>query len=404
LSNALWSHGITPSPIWSYTAGAYYRDESAFGSLVFGGYDLSRYKGNSVGFTMNNDPDRELGLEIRSVSASTPNGETELLKTPISASIDSSIAELRLPKSICDRFKEAFHLSYDRSRDLYLIDRNIHDRLLNSNHEITFALAPSSMGASINITFPYLAFAQTLASSSNDTELYFPIHATSDPKSYKLGRTFLQEAHLTVHPSARTFLISQARFPFAPPRIIALPSFASKSKPAMKFFTRAVRSRRRRGRPSGGAIAGIVIAVVAVVVALAFVVWIILRKRRSISKDISTGVTTDDGERGTGVEIETAEKGFSHGRGKANDSVVAVNPPRLPETIQLPPMANELLAEPSAIDNPSQEPEPEKPKINTHTEKVKAGHEKELNSASPTDSVGTRIERRKSRFSEELFD
>jgi hypothetical protein len=424
VSNALYYQGVTQSPTWSYTAGAYYRGPNALGSLIFGGYEFGRCTPNDVGFHTSKDTPRELMVSITSITTKYSGKEITLLDRPISANIDSGIVEIVLPLSICERFRETFQLSYDSAKDVYFIDQATHVTHLISNPTITFTLTPFPTGRNINITLPYLAFAQTLRTSTDESKLYFPIRATSDPESYTLGRVFLQEAYLIVN--ADMFTVSQVRYPNVPPRIITLPSFPPPTpKASWKLWPRALGSKRRhRGRPSGGAIAGIVIAVVGASVSMAVVIWIIVRRRARVMKRMSTAVLPDT-ERGEvgGTDVEMSQKSTTQTTEHATerDNLMPVNPPQLPESIltsamieyprmaELPASTTSELNTSSLITNdartelPSHESMVEKPTLNTQMDRVKT-EDKELNSASSTDSPGKKLGRRKSRFSEELFD
>lgn len=56
---------------WSYTAGAYYRLKSVFGSLIFGGLDKSRFTENDVVFTMTGDNLRGIVVTIYGITTSS---------------------------------------------------------------------------------------------------------------------------------------------------------------------------------------------------------------------------------------------------------------------------------------------------------------------------------------------
>jgi hypothetical protein len=148
-------------------------------------------------------------------------------------------------------------------------------------------------------------------------------------------------------------------------------------------------------------------------------------------------VVGSGGQRVVGVEMEMAEERRSGGKEEVKEpqELPAANASR-PERAYLTPTAKEGVAElavsppttkpttspttnpPTTTQNTSSSiPETDKntlpthesvskknPTLNTHTNKVIAGQEKEPNSVSPTDSTSTRFERRKSRFSEELFE
>jgi hypothetical protein len=61
-SDTLVSNDSISSMSWSYTAGAYYRLKGIFGSLIFGGYDASRFTPNDLVFTMTGGNLRDIVL------------------------------------------------------------------------------------------------------------------------------------------------------------------------------------------------------------------------------------------------------------------------------------------------------------------------------------------------------
>ena len=70
-----------PSLSFAYTAGAKYRLKSVFGSLIFGGYDSTRFKPNAnpFSFTFSTDPSRLLTVGVESVTATnSPKGTFSL--------------------------------------------------------------------------------------------------------------------------------------------------------------------------------------------------------------------------------------------------------------------------------------------------------------------------------------
>lgn len=78
-----------PSLSWSYTAGASYRNDPVFGSLVLGGYDTSRYEPNNVTFAFASDFSRDLTVYLQSVAYDTI-GSSLLLTESIPVFINSS--------------------------------------------------------------------------------------------------------------------------------------------------------------------------------------------------------------------------------------------------------------------------------------------------------------------------
>jgi hypothetical protein len=138
------------------------------------------------------------------------------LESPIYAFIDSTIAELWLPLSACKRFERAFNLEWDHQTQLYLVNDTLHSQLLASNPNITFSLSPApSGGPLVHITLPYAAFDLTVKPPYQGIEsngLYFPLRRAVNDTQYTLGRTFLQEAYLTVDWERQNFSVSQVNW------------------------------------------------------------------------------------------------------------------------------------------------------------------------------------------------
>jgi len=126
--------------------------------------------------------------------------------------IDSTVAELWLPEPVCSAFEDAFGLQYDNFTGLYLVDDNLHKRLLAENPSVSFFLGQKySTNATINITFPYSAFdlqASPPYKGLQNVTNYFPIRRATKENQFVLGRTFLQESYLTVDWERQNFSIS----------------------------------------------------------------------------------------------------------------------------------------------------------------------------------------------------
>ncbi|KAL9032870.1 MAG: hypothetical protein Q9214_007777, partial [Letrouitia sp. 1 TL-2023] len=193
--STLLSERLIPSLSWSYTAGAYYR--GFFGSLTFGGYDASRFEPNDVSFSFGSDIERDLLVDVRSITSTYSNGSTmNLLPQSVLAFIDSTVSPIYLPQAACDVFAEAFGLTYNSTLKLYLIDDKIHEKMVASNPNITFTLGDQSSGGStVDIVFPYSSFdLEAVFPRVYDTNWYFPLQPADNDTQYTLGRVFLQEA------------------------------------------------------------------------------------------------------------------------------------------------------------------------------------------------------------------
>ena len=214
-----------PSLTWSYTAGAPYRQNKAYGSLTLGGYDAARSDhSNNLTCKMGVDTSRDLLVAITHVSSDGMS----LLHSGIYAFIDSTVPHIWLPPDACAAFEAVFGLEYDNTTGLYLVNDTLHETLVRSNANITISLAASlstdaeSSASAIDIILPYGAFDMvagyplTSSTDINTTSRYFPLRRASNSSQYTLGRTFLQEAYLHVDYDRSTFTISQTHFPSDP--------------------------------------------------------------------------------------------------------------------------------------------------------------------------------------------
>jgi hypothetical protein len=231
---------------------------------------------------MAGDITRDLVVYIQSISYSG-SSQSSLLTTPIQAFIDSTDPNIWLPKSVCKSFEDAFGLELDNKTGLYLINDTHHTALLAIDAQVTFRLSDSLQGGqAVNIVLPYSAFdleAQTPL--VNGTNNYFPLKQAANDTQYTLGRTFLQEAYLTVDYERGNFSVSQCTWVDGAASVIV--PILSKSAAAVTTGV-ASASSTAISTPSsgisGGAIAGVVIAIVAVLALLAGALFWWLRRRR----------------------------------------------------------------------------------------------------------------------------
>lgn len=256
-----------------------------FGSLIFGGYDASRFTPNDLTFTMTGDNLRDIVVTIRSITSTTSSGNTTLMSTPEFAFIDSSVSEIFLPVEVCQQFEKVFGLKVDQESGLYLLDDATHQNLLQTNPNITFTLGNQKTGGStIDIVLPYASFDLNVTSPvvTNKTSFYFPIKSTTDSTLYTLGRTFLQEAYVTTHYNSRTFNVSQCIFDDgAKPHVIALPPTLPTSTSGGGNSTTGNGSAAKKSKKlGGGAIAGIVIGALAGLALLGALFFFLTRRRK----------------------------------------------------------------------------------------------------------------------------
>ncbi|EMD86458.1 hypothetical protein COCC4DRAFT_193842 [Bipolaris maydis ATCC 48331] len=220
-----------PSLSFGYTAGAQYRDQTILGSLTLGGYDASRLIPNDLTFIFAPDNERELVVGLLGLTASTANQkDIDLLRADnVTLFIDSTVAELYLPVEICEAFEDTLGLRYDEATDLYLVDDALHQTLLSQNPSVTFTLGQQfSSRATVQITLPYAAFdleASAPYRGLQEKTRYFPIRRANVSDNWVLGRTFLQEAYLTVDWERQNFTVSAVDWTFGKaPQILPIVS------------------------------------------------------------------------------------------------------------------------------------------------------------------------------------
>ncbi|EME46657.1 hypothetical protein DOTSEDRAFT_70614 [Dothistroma septosporum NZE10] len=216
--------GFIPSLSFGYTAGALYRFTGVLASLVLGGYDTSKFVQNNITFNFAADNDRDIVVAIQSIS--TPSSiesnptPTELLPNAVYAYIDSTVAQIWLPIEACRVFEQEFSLVYDSATGLYLVNDTMHDILLQRNPNVTFSLGQTLTGGStVQISLPYAAFdlrAQPPYRGLSNTTRYFPLRRAQNDTQYTLGRTFLQEAYISVDWQSGLFNVSQVDWVAAP--------------------------------------------------------------------------------------------------------------------------------------------------------------------------------------------
>ena len=195
-------------------------DQTVLGSLTLGGYDASRLIPNDLTFIFAPDNERDLVVGVVGITANTTSkANIDLLKTDdVTMYIDSTIAELYLPVEICQAFEDAFGLQYDEATDLYLVDDTLHRSLLAQNPSVTFTLGQKySTDATLQITLPYAALdleATPPYRGLKEKTKYFPIRRGDESRQWILGRTFLQEAYLTVDWERQNFTVSAVDWTF----------------------------------------------------------------------------------------------------------------------------------------------------------------------------------------------
>ncbi|KAF2017234.1 acid protease [Aaosphaeria arxii CBS 175.79] len=270
-----------PSISFAYTAGARYRLKSVFGSLIFGGYDSTRFEANDTpfSFTFSTDPSRLLTVGVESITATnTLDGTSSLSSSYHFSLIDSTVSHLWLPEDICDNFAVAFGLTYDNRTQLYTVNDTIHEQLTAKNPSVTIKLVNSMQDSSVNFTnivLPYAAFdLQASYPYYDNATNYFPIRRATSDKQYVLGRAFLQEAYLIVDYERANFTVAQAAFPDPLPAA----DIVTIKPPSNSTSTTSPSS--SGSSLSTGAIVGIAVGGAAVLIILGVVAFFFVRRKR----------------------------------------------------------------------------------------------------------------------------
>lgn len=134
-----------------------------------------------------------------------------LLPTPVYTFIESTDPNIWLPLEPCMLFEQAFGLTWDNNTSKYLINATLYTSNLALNPTVTFRLPVNTSGGSTaSIVFPFNAFAPRAAYLFvTDAAYYFSLKPAANATQYTLGRTFLQEAYLTVDYDRDNFSVSQ---------------------------------------------------------------------------------------------------------------------------------------------------------------------------------------------------
>lgn len=146
------------------------------------------------------DVSRDLVVGVQSITSSTATGSKLLLPTAHYSFVDSTLPFIWLPLDACEKFEEAFGLTWDEETELYLMNDTVHAAFVKLNPSITFTIGIGPTGGdTVDIVFPYNSFDLTATAPfvSNQTQ-YFPLKRAANDTQYTLGRAFLQEAMLVV--------------------------------------------------------------------------------------------------------------------------------------------------------------------------------------------------------------
>jgi hypothetical protein len=274
-------------------------------SLTLGGYDSVRFIPNGISFPFAADNERDILVSITGVNSVDSSGkQISLLPNPIYSYIDSTIAEIWLPIEACQAFESAFGLTYDDTSELYLLSEAQHNALLVRNPNITITVAPYvGKSGSVDITLPYAAFDQTAKppyQGISNSSRYFPLRRAANETQYTLGRTFLQEAYLTVDWERSNFSVAACNWDNGTPasqNIVAISSYNNTKSSSGNGGVAGSDGSTKMSPLSTGAIAGIAVGAVAIILLSVAGVLIYLnwnkKRPRSDEKPLSTVDSAD---------------------------------------------------------------------------------------------------------------
>ncbi|KAH7119765.1 aspartic peptidase domain-containing protein [Dendryphion nanum] len=203
--------GHIPSLSFGYSVGAPYRFTKVAGSLVLGGYDRSRIS-KGANATISVPIVDDMNIALQSISSTSANGTVNLLDDGIVSVIDSSVPELWLPTSVCEKFATTFGLTYFEPADRYIVPEAARSELRKLAPTISLTLGQSTTGGeTITIDLPYAAFdLQANYPIFGTPTYYFPIRRARNTTQYTIGRVLLQEAYFSVDFERNRFNISKA--------------------------------------------------------------------------------------------------------------------------------------------------------------------------------------------------
>lgn len=284
-------------------------------SLTLGGVDTNRFVPNSASFTLGPNAQPIVAINSIKVSSNTPSGSSEGLNwttNPLELqdeaeaelhTIDSSTPFLWLPEYACESFARAFNLTYDDNLGLYVYPDNgtTLDNIRNQNVTVTFSIAdvPGSSN-SVDISLPFAAFDLQLsypypgleANATSTPTNYFPLRIAANYTQYTIGRTFLQEAYLTVDYERNNFSVSQAKFAMDSLTNINLVPI---TRPANSNFTGSAGSTGQSRGLSAGAMAGVGIGAAALALCfIGFMAYIFIIKKQK-KRGVANSTDSDDG-------------------------------------------------------------------------------------------------------------
>ncbi|KAH9838911.1 Aspartic peptidase, putative yapsin [Teratosphaeria destructans] len=191
--------------------------EASTGTILFGGYDTSKYSGNLTALPIQTDSQTETVdsfsvvwslLGVTDSSGTTAIGGSAL---PVAAVLDSGTTLTVVPKGIFTELAQYFGASYSRSAGGYFVPCNLGSGSLNYQFG-------GSSGPVINVEFSELAIpvdgsnGNPLTFENGETACEFGLQPAESNGVYLLGDTFLRSAYVVYDLDANTIYMAPIKF------------------------------------------------------------------------------------------------------------------------------------------------------------------------------------------------
>jgi hypothetical protein len=238
--------------------------EDAPGSLIFGGYDASRFDEAS---TLRSATHQWSMFSLQganmTVSDASQLGPQLINQPPFVVAIDFSVTSMMLPEAVCQDLERMLGISWDSTSSIYRISNARHEELMKRNINMTISLH-GEKGSHQDFVLPYSSLVlEAKPPMVNEATKYLGIqkgHAST--QIFTFGRVFLQETYFTAALDDRSgshFRLSQAHYnKDTPSRVVEIvtPGYGGGSGGSPKST-----------KPMGvGTILGIIIAIVSILV------------------------------------------------------------------------------------------------------------------------------------------
>ena len=202
--------------------------------------------------------------------------------------VDSTDSQLWLPTQTCERFAQAFGLSYDAVTERYYVNVTSRRQLHVNEAQVVFTFTNAKKHADVVLDLKAFDVNLGFMESNGSRARYFPIRRGKNASGlFILGRTFLQEAYMVVDWERRCFSIGQAQ-KHNRSTIVSIP-------PLLRLRSGSMQSRDvAEGRPSNtrnpplGAVVGMVASLTTIVLLAVTVALLWRRIRRSRQSQISS--------------------------------------------------------------------------------------------------------------------